>query len=199
MLVEMRPFSESWRSRCRAFTLIELLVVMTVIMVLLAIGIGVLPSLFEGQKAKKAVADIAVIQTALEKYKSQFGTYPKRLDANTDMGKHLFNSLNGKVSGKGDPTQVKPMLNLSVLDTANSNMPNFNDSAQSSWVDNRIVDPWGNEYVYRFDPEREKFGSWKNFTYALFSMGPDGAYDDVSAEGVYNPNSDNNADNVHAE
>ena len=197
--MEMRLCSDSMRSRCRAFTLIELLVAMTVIMVLMAIGIGVLPGLFEGRKIKKAVADMAVIQTALEKYKNRFGTYPKRLKADTDMGKHLFNSLNGKVSGTGSAIQVKPMLNLSVLDTANNTMPNFNDSTEDSWVKNRIVDPWGNEYVYRFDPEKKSFGAWNNYKYVLFSKGPDGVFKDVSNQGVYDPTKPKNQDNINAE
>lgn len=172
---------------------------MSVVLVLATVGFTAFPGVFEGQKEKKAAADIAVIQTALEQYRTRFGTYPKPIDDTTNMGEHLFNALNGKISGHGDATQVKPMLNLSVLDTANSNMPDFNDNAQSSWVTNHIIDPWGNEYVYRFDPEKKVFGSWNNYGYVLFSQGPDEDFKEVSAEGIYDSADAKNVDNVNAE
>gem|GEM_PF-5386120 len=65
----MSPHSENRRSPRRAFTLIELLVAMSVVLVLATVGFTAFPGVFEGQKEKKAAADIAVIQTALEQYR----------------------------------------------------------------------------------------------------------------------------------
>ncbi len=183
----------------RGFTLLELFIAMSVIAVLVGIGIALYPSVMESQRGNRAKADIAVIQVALEKYKTRFGTYPKRLGTDTDMEVHIFNSLNGKVTPDGNATQVEAMLNLSVLELENDSYPNFNDDTSSSWLTNRVVDPWGNPYLYRFDPDQHSYASWNSFRYVLFSEGEDGASTDVNGSGFYNPDGVNNEDNIHAE
>jgi len=198
-LEEMKLNSKNRLIGRGAFTLIELLVAMGIVLILASFSLVIMPGLFEGQKEKKARADIAVIQTALEQYRTRFGTYPKPTATLTDMGYLLFNALNGKISGQGDATQVKPMLNLSVLDTATSNMPNFDDDTATSWVNNRVIDPWGNEYVYRYGPGVVTFTNWNNFRYVLFSMGEDAEYADVSADGTYDPDDTKNLDNINAQ
>ncbi len=181
------------------FSLLELFIAMSVIAVLTGLGIALYPSVMDSQRQNRAKADIAVLQAALEQYKTRFGMYPKRLAADTDMEVHIFNSLNGKVTPDGNATQVEAMLNLSVLDLQNDNYPDFNDNTSDSWVANRVVDPWGNPYLYRFDPDKTSYANWNNFRYALFSEGPDGDSDDVSNEGFYDPETSKNEDNIYAE
>jgi prepilin-type N-terminal cleavage/methylation domain-containing protein len=58
------------------FTLIELLVVVTVIAILVGITIGTLGSVQKNAARGRATAEIAAIETALERYKVDNGDYP---------------------------------------------------------------------------------------------------------------------------
>jgi hypothetical protein len=63
-------------------------------------------------------------------------------------------------------------------------------------ADNQLLDPWGVPYQYRYDPED---AIWENFSYVLFSVGPNGIYTDVTAEGQINDSGAGNQDNIYAE
>ena len=58
------------------FTLIELLTAMAIVAILAAITFGVLKGVQDAQARTQAKAELAVIQQALEQYKSRYGDYP---------------------------------------------------------------------------------------------------------------------------
>src|SRR5450755_3364218 len=59
-----------------AFTLIELLVVITIIGVLAAFTIPVLSSVKRQQYIRHTQAELALLETAIERYKATYGFYP---------------------------------------------------------------------------------------------------------------------------
>ncbi len=63
------------------FSLIELLVVVTVIALLMSAGAYTYSHQVSRGRDQKRMADLGYIQTALEKYKSDNGAYPNKLNA----------------------------------------------------------------------------------------------------------------------
>lgn len=118
------------------FTLIELLVVVAIIAVLAALAIPRVRDVIDQSKRTRAQADLKVIAGALERYFSDHGYYPDKLDdlrtgryVKYDMtfknvyGKYFFYAVNDNTGGKatayvlidpgsspgdvGDPIQLK--------------------------------------------------------------------------------------------
>ena len=179
------------------FTLIEILAVLVIIAILSGLVLAATGGMMEKSKRDTARAEMDIIEQALENYKERFGDYPKddRSYSGTpaNAGEFLFNALMGKISPADGAINVKPMLNHGPLNLATSNFPNPTADNTSS-VTNHVVDPWGNAYKYLYDPEHD---SWENYSYLLYSMGPDGEATDPST-GIKNPGDDDNADNVYA-
>ena len=70
-----------------AFTLIELLVVIGIIVLLVGLLLGGLVHARKSAAHSRMVADLALIGTALDEYKTTFGDYPRfTLNNSTDMG-----------------------------------------------------------------------------------------------------------------
>jgi hypothetical protein len=61
---------------------------------------------------------------------------------------------------------------------------------------NTILDPWGNEYGYDYDPEVE--GAWEVYGDILYSKGPDDAMELDASKGLFNDANTVNDDNVYA-
>ena len=72
----MRPESQLPLQSARGFTLIELLVVVAVIAILAVIAVVNFQSASIRSKVSRAKADMAILQTALEAYAVDSGTYP---------------------------------------------------------------------------------------------------------------------------
>ncbi len=192
--------SQSHRSSStRGFTVLELIAsiaVMVIIMTMLAMGLGgVMPA----SKAKQANVDIVRIQHALERYKRAFGEYPKEFTVTglSTMEEILFNALAGRLAPKGIFGNFKSLIDRNSLEFANENFPIVGEIAGP--IINTIVDPWGNPYRYRYDPDGLVITNWENFNYVLFSKGPDGAYADVTLEGQKNEGAASNQDNIYAQ
>lgn len=188
--------SESQRPCSKhGFTLLEIIAsvsVMAIIMTMLAMGLGgVLPA----SKSKRANADIIRIQQALEAYQGVFGGYPKNMTVAglSTMEEILFNALAGRLAPNGRFGNFKSFMDRSSLEFANGSFPIAGEAAGP--VLNTIIDPWGNPYQYRYDPDGE---SWENFNYVLFSAGPDGAFAEVTSAGQKDEDAVSNQDNIYA-
>jgi general secretion pathway protein G len=141
----------------RGFTLIELLIVITIIAILSAISMGGYGYVTRKQADSQAAIHISLLSNALEEYKLDNGAYPPT--GNT-------NSLYTLLYWNGASTTPPGKIYLADLD------PN---SKKQGWIDGtgaaaRILDPWGNEYIYR----RGDDPSAKNPDFDLLSKGKDG-------------------------
>jgi prepilin-type N-terminal cleavage/methylation domain-containing protein len=74
--------------RNRAFTLLEMLVVITIIAALAAIAVPMISRAHKAALHNAMAADLAVIASALDAYKSDFGDYPRRTVTDVN-GNHL--------------------------------------------------------------------------------------------------------------
>ena len=78
----------------RAFTLIELLVVISIMAILAAFTMGVVTQIKKVEYVNTASAELSQIQTALESYKNQYGSYPPSNPANS-LTNTLYYELEG--------------------------------------------------------------------------------------------------------
>ena len=182
----------------RGFSLLEILGALAVIVVIttmLALGVrGLLPL----SKSKRAHTEIVHIQQALEAYKLSFGEYPKDVKVgggSPSMEEILFNALAGRMAPDGTLGNFPLLLDRSVLEFSSNAFPIAGETPPQ-WKANAILDPWGNPFRYRYDPEDS---SWENYNYVLFSAGPDARYSPVSVEGQPNADHADNGDNIYAE
>lgn len=181
----------------RGFSLLEIisaLAIIAIIMTLLAIGgLRWLPF----SRTSRAQTDIVHIQEALEAYQLKFGEYPREVmvGAGTpSMEVILFNALTGNLAPNGKLGNFPTFLDRSALEFENGNFPVIGGTP--TLVTNTILDPWGNSFRYRYDPDD---ANWENFNYVLFSAGPDGVFAEVTTEGQKNEGHVNNVDNIYAE
>ncbi len=120
-------------------TLIELLVVMAIIMILMGLVIGIAGASQRGAAEAKAKAQIGQIVLELEKFRGDNGRYPNNLT--TDFW--AWYDLRY-------PNTVFDMTDLT-----------------GTGASRRMIDPWGQEYVYILDSP---------FIFRLGSRGPDGRF-----------------------
>jgi prepilin-type N-terminal cleavage/methylation domain-containing protein len=113
---------------CPAFTLIELLAVITIIGILAAFTIPVFSSVKKQQYIKHTQAELALLETAIERYKAAYGFYPPS-NTNTVMVSQLFYELEGTTN------------NNHVYQTLSGSGQNVNDSTQPS--PNNITSAFG--------------------------------------------------------
>ncbi len=176
------------------FEMLGVIAVITIVMTMLAMSLG---GIRPTADSKAAQSEIILIQQALEAYKSRFGEYPKKVNvggSNPAMEVILFNALTGTLTPNGKLGNFNSVLDRSNLTFATSNFPVIGGSP--TLINNQVLDPWGVPYQYRFDPDDV---NWENFTYVLFSAGPNGIYSDVTAEGKINEGGAGNQDNIYAE
>lgn len=152
--------------KARAFTLIELLVVITIIVILAGLSMGGYSYVTRKQAESQAAIQISLLSKALEEYKLDNGEFPASSGSTTA----LYNAL--YLNGVNSPNTAK--IYLAELDPVNN---------RQGWIDNsggsvRIIDPFGNEYIYR----RGDDPAAKNPDFDLASKGKDskiGTPDDI--------------------
>ena len=89
---------------------------------------------------------------------------------------------------------IRPFIELSKL-LYEGDLP-YSDKIIPSNV--RLIDPWGNAYVYAYKESEE----WDNFSFVLYSKGSDGADVKLEADGVLSTsfkNLNKNMDNIYLE
>jgi prepilin-type N-terminal cleavage/methylation domain-containing protein len=80
-----QPSVQPPRPACRGFTMIELMVVMGILIIIVGL---VLPALLKSRKTGFVIrqkSDLALIETALEAYKADFGDYPRFADPASEV------------------------------------------------------------------------------------------------------------------
>ena len=182
------PLIPRGRGACQAFTLIELLTVIAIIGILSAITLGVVRGVRERGAISKAKSELAVLASALEAFKRQFGDYPQTgvasaaLNAasvsSSDSERQLFNALVGKLGPKVnaaiDGRSFIDLSKFSLLSSATADLP---AETGNTAVNNALVDPWGRLYQYAYRANSlvagaAASGDWRS--YVIFSAGPDG-------------------------
>ena len=189
-----RGQSANLKSGFSVFEIIGVMAVITIIMTMLVMSLG---GIRPAADSKAAQSEIILIQQALEAYKSRFGEYPKKVTlggSNPSMEVILFNALMGTLASNGKLGNFSSVLDRNNLSFATTNFPLV--GITPALADNQLLDPWGVPYQYRYDPVD---ASWENFSYVLFSAGPNGIYTDVTAEGQINESGAGNQDNIYAE
>jgi prepilin-type N-terminal cleavage/methylation domain-containing protein len=193
------------RSRQQGFTLVELLMVIAVILVLAGITFGISRGVQNAQARTKAKAELAVIAQSLEQFKSANGDYPWINNdpiklAQSLMGWQEFRqtgspptttfAVKSSVPASGPRSFIDPvkMSTAGTIPPSSGTMP----------TDLKLIDPWGNDYVYVYD-KSSSGGSWENFGYVLFSKGPDGASETLPNTGIrVTPPTGKDVDNIYA-
>lgn len=153
-------------SRLRpGFTLIELLVVITIIVILAGLSMGGYSFITRKQADSQAAIQINLLSNALEAYKLDNGAYPPTGTTNSLYSFLYWNAAK-------TPPDPGAKIYLADLD------PN---SKNQGWIDGtgaaaRILDPWGNEYIYRrgVDASGNVDPSARNPDFDLLSRGKDG-------------------------
>jgi len=189
-----RGQSANLKNGFSVFEIIGVMAVITIILTMLVMSLGGVRSAAD---SKAAQSEIILIQQALEAYKSRFGEYPKKVTvggSNPSMEVILFNALMGTLAPNGKLGNFSSVLDRNNLSFATTNFPLVGGTP--ALADNQLLDPWGVPYQYRYDPED---AIWENFSYVLFSVGPNGIYTDVTAEGQINDSGAGNQDNIYAE
>lgn len=146
------------RASRAAFTLVELLVVIVIIMILVGIVLGT-AKYAQGKAARsRAQAEIAMLETALEQYKSDNGAYPVTPPVRP-------------VNGNAPAYANSPLLYTAL--TASKAYMTFkpNQLVVKGGV-TYIVDPFGSPYDYYCKPGAAD--QINSPTYDLWSNGPDG-------------------------
>ena len=142
-----------------AFTLIELMAVITIIVILAGLVVGGMGFVSERQAKEKAKVQIALLSKAIEEYKLDNGKYP---GSATDTPANPTRADNAT-----DPKSVK--IYLSALDPITTKQGWVTTStAAKPPAAQKILDPWGNEYLYR------KGANAVNPDFDLWSKGKDG-------------------------
>ncbi|MBR4597887.1 MAG: hypothetical protein IKO42_05785 [Opitutales bacterium] len=175
--------------------MVEILIVIGLIAVLAAITLKVADSVSQSQSRSKAAADMANMATALEAFKGMYNDYP-RLNAKggvENCARRLYKCLAGQSYmklEKGHVTFVdvekasdyKPFLDISTMTVGDPSDP---FAAVTNLDNDRIafIDPWGNPYMYYYDPSVivGAFGAWEGTSFFLMSNGSDGEGSEVQS------------------
>lgn len=136
------------RSAHGAFTLIELLVVIAIIAILAALLLTTSGYIQEKAGNSRAQAEIKAMESAIENYKLDNGTYPEQTDGTkTNSTSVLLDDLN-PTDGKKVYFEIPPKMLDSYTSSTSSNT--LHNTAKY------LTDPFGNPYHYQFpgDPNR---------------------------------------------
>jgi general secretion pathway protein G len=163
----------------RGFTLLELLVVVAIIVILASLTVGGITVMQRNQAISKCKAQIAMIGSALEEYKMDFGRYPVANDSggtNETGSNVLFKALywDSDNNGQGVGSDANQRIYLVELDPTQKKQGWA--SATTAGTNNTILDPWGANYRYRSGTlaDGSVNSNAKNPDFDLWSLGPDG-------------------------
>jgi len=145
--------------------------------------LGVGSHVFTRAKRTRAEGELAALASALETYRRRHGDYPRTADAAA-----LLQALIGRRDPLNRPIATPAVIDLAHFATAAGADPYADPTA-------RLVDPWGNLYVYAY----RTVTPWENSGYLLQSAGPDGViYRALLSGGFIAIAHPDNADNVIA-
>lgn len=157
----------------KGFTLIEMLVVITIIVILAGISVAGFSFVTTKQANEQAKIQVSLLSQALEEYKMDHGDYPA---SNSDSSQLYIKLFYEGYEFSEDPNRSDPDPNnpkatriyLADLDPRHD---------KQGWVDpvsaaeppasTNIIDPWGENYIYRNPPT-------VNPDFDLLSKGKDG-------------------------
>jgi type II secretory pathway pseudopilin PulG len=190
--------------RLAGFTVVEILVTMGVIILLAGISFGMIAGIHSARMKSIAKAEIILLEQALSRFYSEYGDYPIT-EGIEDNAITLSKALLGwKIfQGKSDKmVDFRNMPNEGVkafIDPSNfliqGRLPK---SAEAIPVNVKLIDPWGQPYVYAYKDSKE----WDNYSFVLYSKGSDNASTPLPEDGVLNAsykNLDKNIDNIYLE
>ena len=146
--MKLKAVSSPGQGARGAFSLIEILVVIAIIAILASLLLTTSGYIQEKAGNARAQSEIKAMESALEAYKLDYGTYPDQLNgAQTDSTGVLLDALN-PTDGKKVYFEISPKM-----------LDGYTSSTSSDTLRNKakyLVDPFGNPYHYQFpgDPKR---------------------------------------------
>jgi general secretion pathway protein G len=142
--------------KTRGFTLIELLVVIAIITILAGMIVGGAQQARKRGSMTKAMAQLATIETAISMYEVDMGDYPESGNRN------LVTAL---IEEPDDSDWSGPYMKIREKE--------LNE-------DGEYLDAWGNPFIY-VNP-----GLHNEYSYDLYSLGPDGKGDGTEKDDITN-------------
>ncbi|HEY8900776.1 MAG TPA: type II secretion system protein GspG [Chthoniobacterales bacterium] len=138
-----------------AFTLIEILVVIAIIAILASLILSVSGFVQEKAGISRAQVEIKALETALENYKQDNGTYPAG-DGSESSSLVLLDELNRKPASGTSGGKIY-MADLGKM------IPPIPGNPSASYAEKvaaarQLVDPFGNPYHYEFPGKPERSG-----------------------------------------
>lgn len=204
----------------KGFSLLELLAVMTIIAILATITFTITTGVRERGRRAQAKAELAVLASALEQYKNQYGEYPhtgafdpagpivSSAVAVTNAESKLFNAFFGVLGPRmtniaiddpenpgSSPTLGRVFVQAAKLQFENEDEDDFPDT-QATQVPNALLDPWGRRYQYFYKSDSSP-ATWTFVGYVLCSAGADGLVTVPTASGDPQYAATANADNIY--
>jgi prepilin-type N-terminal cleavage/methylation domain-containing protein len=124
------------RASQRGFTLIELLVVIAIIGVLFSLSLAGVMAIRQATMSKQAQAECVQIANAMERYRQEFGQWPKQIQDKIDKT-------------YDDIAELKPIYTELVGSNVKARV--FIEIRRDAFVNGVYVDPWSRPYVIACD------------------------------------------------
>lgn len=192
------------KQRYLGYTLVEVLVVLAVILILLGITFGTFAGIQSARMKSIAKGELALISQSLSRFQAKYGDYPitEGIEKNSIT---LSKALLGWKIFDGNPPRMVDLKDIPL-----EGLSSFIELSKISYSGNlpfshkimpkniRFIDPWGNDYVYFYKDTKD----WDNFSYILYSKGPDGKHGKIETSGLLNAkfkNEYSNMDNIYLE
>ncbi|MFL2847776.1 MAG: type II secretion system protein [Coraliomargaritaceae bacterium] len=186
------------------FTIVEILIMMGVIILLAGFAFGMTAGIQSARMKSIAKSEMALISIALSQFHTEYGDYPTTEDGESNaitlskalLGWKIFEGRPAKLIDRSKIPYggVKALINPSKF-VYEGDLPKSTEVMPSNV---RLIDPWGQAYVYAYKESKE----WDNYSFVLYSKGPDKVDSPLPKDGVVNnayKNLDNNIDNIYLE
>ena len=166
-------------ARKKYFTLVEIMITIGILVVLMSISWVAGGKVLKSTKIKQMKAEISMLVTAVEQYKTRWGAYPFTSTGGVSSGESALTfdfgeKLSSVAVGAGYTTD-RPMY----IDFLKQNIYVDNEEfADTDATATEVEDPYENPYQYKYDDTTNEF--------IIYSVGLDGGDD----HGVYNPGND---------
>lgn len=159
----MKKLQKRFAAGCGAFTLIEMLVVIAIIAILAALIIPAAQHAAVTQRLKRAAAELAQIETAIESYKGARGHYPPD-NAPTNQVHQLFYELTGTVYQETSPPRTFRRIHGSET-ISDSIFPNVFGPGVQGFINSSYVQNANNKNQLQEAEARDFFPSLKSVQY----------------------------------